>query len=141
MANLVRGLALPERKLLAEPDPASSTANELSATHGADITDVLNRRRRQECTFRPMTNVVTGIFWFLPEFPNSSRGMNFQFPSIPGARLSRSLCTGLATLARECLCRRHRTCAHSCQRCVQERYESINIRMHILVSMGALRTC
>ena len=88
MANLVRGLALPERKLLAEPDPASSTANDLSATHGADITDVHNRRRRQECTFRPMTNVLTGIFWFLPEFPNSSRGMNFQSPSIPTAGAS-----------------------------------------------------
>ena len=85
MANLVGGLALPERKLLAKPDPASSTANDLSATHGADITDVLNRRRRQDCTFRPMTNVLTGIFW---GFPNSSRGMNFQFPSIPGARAS-----------------------------------------------------
>ena len=88
MANLVGGLALPERKLLAEPDPASSAANDLSATHGADITDERNRRRRQECTFRPMTNVLTGIFWVLPEFPNSSRGMNFQFPSIPGARAS-----------------------------------------------------
>ena len=85
MANLVGGLALPERKLLAEPDPASSTANDLSATHGADITDVHNRRRRQDCTFRPITNVLTGIFW---GFPNSSRGMNFQFPSIPGARAS-----------------------------------------------------
>ena len=88
MANLVGGLALPERKLLAEPDPASSTANDLSATHGADITDVHNRRRRQECTFRPMTNVLTGIFWFLPGFPNSSRGMNFQSPSIPTAGAS-----------------------------------------------------
>ena len=48
MANLVGGLALPERKLLAEPDPASLTANDLSATHGADITDVHNRRRLQE---------------------------------------------------------------------------------------------
>ena len=88
MANLVRGLALPERKLLAEPDPASSAANDLSATHGADITDEHNRRRRQECTFRPMTNVLTGIFWVLQEFPNSSRGMNFQFPSIPAAGAS-----------------------------------------------------
>ena len=85
MANLVGGLALPERKLLAEPDPASSTANDLSATNGADITDVLKRRRRQDCTFRPITNVLTGIFWGLP---NSSRGMNFLFPSIPGARSS-----------------------------------------------------
>ena len=85
MANLVGGLALPERKLLAEPDPASSTTNDLSATHGADITDVHNRRRRQDCTFRPMTNVLTGIFW---GFPNSSRGMIFPFPSIPGARAS-----------------------------------------------------
>ena len=85
MANLVGGLALPERKLLAEPDPASSTANDLSATNGADITDVLKRRRRQDCTFRPITNVLTGIFWGLP---NSSRGMNFLFPSIPGARAS-----------------------------------------------------
>ena len=85
MANLVRGLALPERKLLAEPDPASSAANDLSATHGADITDVLNRRRRQDCTFRPMTNVLTGIFW---GFPNSSRGMNFQSPSLPTAGAS-----------------------------------------------------
>ena len=88
MANLVRGLALPERKLHAEPPPAVSAANDLSATHGADITNERNRRRRQECTFRPMTNVLTGIFWFLPAYPTSSRGMNFQSPSLPTAGAS-----------------------------------------------------
>ena len=56
-------------------------------------------------------------------------------------RLSRSLCTGLATLARKGWCRRLRACAHSCQSCTQERYEYINIGMNILISMRALRTC
>ena len=103
MANLVGGLALPERKLLAEPDPASSTANDLSATHGADFTDEHNRRRRQECTFRPMTNVLTGIFWVLPGIPEFVARYEFPVPfDTDSRRLSRSLCTGLATLAREC---------------------------------------
>ena len=139
MANLVPALALPERKLLAEPAPASSAANDLSATHGADITDERNRRRRQECTFRPMTNVLTGIFWFLLEFPNSSRGMNFQSPSIPSAGAS------AGAFARDLPRLRGRVDAEDTELAriavnAAHRYESINIGMHIMVSMRALRT-
>ena len=88
MAKSVHGLAQPERKLLAQPAPACTAAKVLSATHVGDITGERNRRRQQDCTFRPMSNVFTGIVLFLPVYPNTARGMYLQSPSIPTAGAS-----------------------------------------------------
>ena len=141
MANLVGGLALPERKLCrawsSQLDGKWSFCNTWGRHHG--------RAQQKKAAGLYLSPHDERLDWHLLGLAGISEFVaRYEFP-VPfhtgSTRLSRSLCTGLATLARECWCRRHRTCAHSCQRCVQERYQSNNIRMHILVNMGALRAC